>query len=761
MSALPGIRHAGLRTKIIIWAFVPTAILLNVIALFTFYTYQKVTEELVVERNRELTRLLAGQLSTRLADYAELLGDLAALLEMSTGDASAQQAALTAQAGHLSAFDGGVAILDPSGNVVAADERLSSAVGQNWSGRPYLVPVVDHGGSFRFSDVVAPGPQGATVVAVAVPIHAGAEGGAGSIVGFFHVDAETFSRGSAFYTAVLRKLRGWENGDVYLVDGTGRAIYHSDRGRIGQGMTAQDGVRQLLAGQAGAFRTRDLAGARIVIGFAPVPDTPWGLVTEEDWAQLAAASQRYRHVLIVFLALGLVVPVLLIALGVSQITRPIRELISAAQEIAEGDFDQQIVAQTGDELEDLAGQFNRMAAQLRESYTNLERRVADRTRELSALYQVATVARASLDRDEILERSLEQVLAVMECEVGAVYLLDYESAVLHLAAWHGIPPDAVAQATVVQPGEGLTGWVFEQREPVVVSRMADSPRPLLAFPAAGDQTYVGAPMRTTEQTVGVLSMVGAPGQQFSAEERALLAAIADQMAVTVENVRLRAEAEQVAVLRERERLARELHDSVTQSLYSLTLWIEAGQRSARADDLDRVEEYLERLEEGTRQAIRDMRLLVYELRPPALERDGLVGALQERLDAVEKRSGVQPRLVVEGESEFPSPMEEGLYRIAQEALNNALKHAAPSAVTVRLRACDAAVELEITDDGIGFDLAAVGDKGGMGLANMRQRAAQLGGTLSVLSAPGKGTRVCAHIPWDEPARMHVVEERDE
>jgi nitrate/nitrite-specific signal transduction histidine kinase len=761
MSALPGIRRTGLRTKIIIWAFVPTAILLNVIALFTFYTYQKVTEELAVERNRELTRLLAGQLSTRLADYAELLGDLAALPGMSTGDASTQQTALTAQAGHLSAFDGGVAILDPSGYVVAANERLSPAVGRNWSGRPYLVPAVDYGASFRFSDVVAPGPQGATVVAVAVPIHGGAEGRAGSIVGFFHVDVETFSRGTAFYTAVLRKLRGWENGDVYLVDGTGRAIYHSDRGRIGQEMTAQDGVRQLLAGQAGAFRTRDLAGARIVIGFAPVPDTPWGLVTEEEWAQLAAASQRYRHLLIVFLALGLVVPVLLIALGVSQITKPIRELISAAQEIAEGDFDQQIVAQTGDELEDLAEQFNRMAAQLRESYTNLEQRVADRTRELSALYQVATVARASLDRDEILKRSLEQVLAVMECEVGAVYLLDEESAVLRLAAWYGIPPDAVAQATVVQPGEGLTGWVFEQREPVVVSRMADGPRPLLAFPAAGDQTYVGAPMCTTEQAVGVLSMVGAPGQQFSAEERALLAAIASQMAVTVENVRLRAEAEQVAVLRERERLARELHDSVTQSLYSLTLWIEAGQRSARADDLDRVEEYLERLEEGTRQAIRDMRLLVYELRPPALERDGLVGALQERLDAVEKRSGVQPRLVVEGESEFPSPMEEGLYRIAQEALNNALKHAAPSAVTVRLRACDAAVELEITDDGIGFDLAAVGDKGGMGLANMRQRAAQLGGTLSVLSAPGKGTRVCAHIPWDEPARMHVVEERDE
>ncbi|MBC8444746.1 MAG: GAF domain-containing sensor histidine kinase, partial [Chloroflexi bacterium] len=370
-------------------------------------------------------------------------------------------------------------------------------------------------------------------------------------------------------------------------------------------------------------------------------------------------------------------------------------------------------------------------------------------------------ARASLDLDEILARSLDQVLAVMDCATGMVHLLDEESGVLRLAAWRGIPPEATARATVAPAEQGLIAWVFEQGRPVSVPHIADSSRPFIAFSAPSDQTYAGAPMRATEQTLGVLSIIGATGQQFDADERALLAAVADQIGVTVETVRLRAEAEQVALLQERERLARDMHDSVTQSLYSLTLWIEAGQRSARSGDLAHVEEYLERLEEGTRQAIRDMRLLVYELRPPVLEYEGLVGALQERLDAVEKRSGVQVQLMVQGDLDLTPEIEEGLYRIAQEALNNALKHAGASAIVVRLHVGGDEVELEIADDGVGFDRNAISDMGGMGLANMRQRADQLSGTLCIVSTPGEGTRIHAAIPGNARVSPKKGEEKDE
>lgn len=140
-----------------------------------------------------------------------------------------------------------------------------------------------------------------------------------------------------------------------------------------------------------------------------------------------------------------------------------------------------------------------------------------------------------------------------------------------------------------------------------------------------------------------------------------------------------------------------------------------------------------------------MRLLVYELRPSVLTREGLVGALQLRLDAVEKRAGVDAHLLVEGEVELPTSVEEGLYRIAQEALNNILKHAAATSVTVRFYREDDLVALEIADNGAGFDPDAMTDHGGMGLVSMRERAERLGGSLTILSAPDAGTRVRVEV----------------
>jgi signal transduction histidine kinase len=209
----------------------------------------------------------------------------------------------------------------------------------------------------------------------------------------------------------------------------------------------------------------------------------------------------------------------------------------------------------------------------------------------------------------------------------------------------------------------------------------------------------------------------------------------------VENARLYRQAEQLAVVKERERLARELHDSVTQSLYSLTLLSEAGRRLAITGDLDRVEKHLDRLGDISQQALKEMRLLVYELRPLVLRREGLVGALQQRLDAVEKRAGIEARLLTEGEMELATPVEEALYRIAQEALNNALKHAAATSVTVHISTEDDRVTLEIVDNGKGFNPQDSGNMGGLGLVSMRERAEKLDGTVTVISAPEKGTSV--------------------
>jgi signal transduction histidine kinase len=278
---------------------------------------------------------------------------------------------------------------------------------------------------------------------------------------------------------------------------------------------------------------------------------------------------------------------------------------------------------------------------------------------------------------------------------------------------------------------------------VVPDVQAEAGLPNAALYAKHDiRTIVVHSLLREEQLVGTLNIytVG-QARHFDDEELALLRGLANQAAQAIENVRLRQGAEQAVVMAERHRLARELHDSVTQSLYSLTLLAEGWQRLARAGRLESIEDSLAELGEIAQQALKEMRLLVHELRPPDLERDGLLEALHQRLGAVEKRAGVEARLIADDVVELPSVAEPELYRIAQEALNNALKHAAATSVVVRIGTDSGRVELEVADDGCGFDPEAIDGQQGVGLVSMRERAEKLGGALEIESLPGQGTKV--------------------
>ena len=242
-----------------------------------------------------------------------------------------------------------------------------------------------------------------------------------------------------------------------------------------------------------------------------------------------------------------------------------------------------------------------------------------------------------------------------------------------------------------------------------------------------------------------MAIVTRDQRDFSEQDIELLTSFGDQIGVAVENAQLYERAQQAAVMEERRRMARELHDSVTQSLHGSTLMAKAAQRLAEAGDLERTKGYLSRLGEISQQALKEMRLLVYELRPLALAEVTLVEALQQRLDAVERRAGVEVKLVVDDSLDLPAAIEEALYRIAQEALNNALQHASPTSVVVSIHLTgepqEQQVILEVADDGVGFNNSALGDQGGIGLASMKERAENLGGYLTIHSNPGEGTQV--------------------
>jgi signal transduction histidine kinase len=207
-----------------------------------------------------------------------------------------------------------------------------------------------------------------------------------------------------------------------------------------------------------------------------------------------------------------------------------------------------------------------------------------------------------------------------------------------------------------------------------------------------------------------------------------------------------------AVAAERNRLARELHDTVTQSLYGVLLFADAGRRQVRAGQLEGACATFDQIEGVGKQGLREMRLLLHRLRPNLLATEGLEAALAERLATVERCLGVRYRLEVTGTLALDIAAEEAVYYVALEALNNALRHSRGSAVTVRLRGGGPGAVLWVMDDGCGFEPEAALAGSGLGLKTMGERLAKLGGRVRYDSAPGQGVRVRARVPcaaWRE------------
>ncbi len=194
-----------------------------------------------------------------------------------------------------------------------------------------------------------------------------------------------------------------------------------------------------------------------------------------------------------------------------------------------------------------------------------------------------------------------------------------------------------------------------------------------------------------------------------------------------------------AILTERNRLAGDLHDSVTQGLYGIVLHADAAKGQLSVGEISQAVTYLDEIRAAGKEGLAEMRLLIFELRPPVLEADGLAAALETRLYAVEKRTGLKAEIQSEIDDRLPKKIEDGLYRIAQEVLNNTLKHAHANNILVNLRQAGRVVTLEIIDDGCGFDLASARKGVGMGLAIMEERAINIEASLVIDSHPDKGT----------------------
>jgi PAS domain S-box-containing protein len=381
----------------------------------------------------------------------------------------------------------------------------------------------------------------------------------------------------------------------------------------------------------------------------------------------------------------------------------------------------------------------------------LEDRVEERTRELRILLDVSRDVASTLDMQELATRILDQLAAAIPCDGAGLLLRDGDELVmLDARDAAGRRDQSIVGSRHQLPLVGPSGDALERRVPVVVEDARSDAR-LYALqrdvpgPAAAGRSWLAVPLIAKEQPVGVLTLWSLAPDTYGDQHADLALAVANQAAVAIDNARLFAQASSVAALEERQRLARELHDSVSQALYGIAL----GAQTARQllDDGDAsgaagpVEYVLSLAEAG----LAEMRALIFELQPDSLATEGLVSALQKQAAATKARYELEVETTLPSEPDASSAVKEALYRIAQEAMHNTVKHARATTITLGLTAQELGLQLEVSDDGVGFD--ADGDfPGHLGLQSMRERIQAVGGSIEIVSQPGAGTHITATVP---------------
>jgi signal transduction histidine kinase len=367
--------------------------------------------------------------------------------------------------------------------------------------------------------------------------------------------------------------------------------------------------------------------------------------------------------------------------------------------------------------------------------------VEQQKHELEALYRADDELRRHLHLEDVLQSLVNTAVELLHADKGSLLVWDEKKEYLVARANVGFHPETVARM-LIEPGQGLAGKVALSGEPAIVedTQLDGRVTPFIIEPEKL-RALMQVPIRVAGEVFGVFSADYLQTHKFTDEEKRLLMAFAQRAGLAIETARLYEREEQIAVMQERNHLARDLHDSVTQSLYGVSLYAEVAAQLLKSGDPVKAGENLQVLKAMALEALAEMRLLIYELRPSVFEQEGLIAAIQNRLDAVEGRIGLGTKFVIEGDISLSPKIEEGLYRITQEALNNVLKHAHARSVTINLVQDEHGVSLEIADDGTGFDPVQAAEEGGLGLRGMQERAQDLEAEFEIISQVGSGTKV--------------------
>jgi signal transduction histidine kinase len=414
-----------------------------------------------------------------------------------------------------------------------------------------------------------------------------------------------------------------------------------------------------------------------------------------------------------------------------------------------------------EDLEYTLQHLERENERLRTGYTSLSRRLIG----LRMLQHIAQDLVSDLDVDRLLKRILRAAINAAEGTAGSLLLLDSHTQELVFAVVEGGGGKAL-EGQRMPKDRGLAGWVVTHNQPLIVDDVHQDERFFERIPngvAFKVSSQICVPLVAKGEMIGVIQVLNKVNEaHFDGNDLDLLTSFAAQSAAAIENVRLyqnlKRERDRLIAVEEevRRRLARDLHDGPAQLLAALITNIEFIHELLDREPR-KVSEELQNLRPLAQKALRQVRTLLFDLRPVILETQGLVPALQSYVEQQQETNDLSFHLQVSGFSgRLTPPAEQTIFSIIQEAVGNTRKHARAHNVWIAVAEQNRQLTVGVRDDGQGFDVdrlnADYDQRGSLGMLNMRERAQDIGGQLSIRSQPGKGTTIVLTVPLD-PLRL--------
>lgn len=415
-------------------------------------------------------------------------------------------------------------------------------------------------------------------------------------------------------------------------------------------------------------------------------------------------------------------------------------------------------------LRNTNGQITRIVELMRD--VTEERRIREslvrKNQQLSILNSIANTVNQSLDLEQILGRTLEEVLRLTDIDIGAVFLQRDVLGSLELVAYRGLSRETALLAAQMGLLDGSCGGVLEKGQIVIVPDLRRyRGRRARALRKENLNTLVHVPLTAKGFTLGSMCIGTCEPREFTPEDQELLKAIGNQIAVAIENARLFAEVQHKEQIRgelfkstinaqedERKRIARDLHDDTSQALAAL---IYSTEEILEMSNLSEIRERLIDVRDLAQHTLDGVHKVIFDLRPTMLDHLGLVPALRWLAKSWLEPRGIRTNIEVNSDQRrLPPELETAIFRVLQEAIINIARHSAARNVLVWLRFRDYHIHIGVEDDGVGFDLANASDGQdqvrGLGLLGMEERIALLGGELEINSAPGNGTQIHLRVP---------------